>query len=259
MVKVEQLIINITDICDMACPFCLRGDGTGRKIDLSLIPKIFEGIDEIEGMTITGGEPGCYVKAITAIVDYLVKHKDTINVKGFFIATNGKEYHQELVDAVKTMLLLYVEKEFASRNMIAGKDAAFYNSVLQEEFYMFGLAVSMDEFHDPILLENWIKYRTSGIYSSAKEADYSNGGIISRGRAVGLPNTMDRQYRELYVDESYGDIVVSEVYVTVEGNIYGDCDMSYEMEEYCEPYGNLNEETLADIIKKECGGELIYE
>lgn len=44
------------------------------------------------------------MEAVTAIVDYLVKEKDQIDVSGLFIATNGKEYRQELVDAVKTIL-----------------------------------------------------------------------------------------------------------------------------------------------------------
>lgn len=44
------------------------------------------------------------MEAVTAIVDYLVKEKDQIDISGLFIATNGKEYRQELVDAVKTIL-----------------------------------------------------------------------------------------------------------------------------------------------------------
>lgn len=182
MMKVESLIINITDICDMACPFCLRGDGWERNIDLSLIPKIFEGIDEIEVITISGGEPGCNIAAVNAIVDYLVQNKNTINVRGFSIVTNGKEYHPELVDAVKTMMLLYLEKDFGRINTISGDCVKRYHADIEEELYMFGLAVSMDEFHEPIPLENWLKYRLSGVYSSIKESDFSKGGVIARGR-----------------------------------------------------------------------------
>ena len=104
MTYIDVLAIHITDICNMDCKFCLRGERGERKLNLSLIPKIFDGIDQISELVITGEEPSCYVEAVTAIVDYLVKEKDQIDVSGLFIATNGKEYRQELIDAVKTVL-----------------------------------------------------------------------------------------------------------------------------------------------------------
>lgn len=250
MTRLESLIINITDICDMACPFCLRGDGWERKIDLSLIPKIFEGIDEIEAITISGGEPGCNIEAVNAIVDYLVKHKDTIDVKGFSIITNGKEYHQELVDAVKTMMFLYLEKDYGMIKTISGDCVKRYNASIEETLYMFGLSVSLDEFHESIPLENWFKYRLSGVYSSVKETDFSKGGVIARGRGGDIPGSIYRDYRKLYVEMDNDNITASEIYVTVEGKVYGDCDISYEMEECIEPYGDLNETSLVDIINE---------
>lgn len=250
MVRIEQLIINITDICDMACPHCLRGDGWERKINLSLIPKIFEGIDEIEVITISGGEPSCNIEAVNAIVDYLVKHKDTIDVKGFFIATNGKEYHQELVDAVKTMMFLYLEKDFGRIKTISGDCVKRYNAGMEDTLYMFGLSVSLDTFHEPIPLNNWFKYRLSGVYSSVKETDFSAGGVIARGRGEDIPGSMYRDYTKLYVEKDNDNIIASEIYVTVGGKIYGDCDISYEMEEYIESYGDLNEKSLIDIINE---------
>lgn len=250
MVKIDSLVINITDICNMACDFCLRGDAGKDKIDLSLIPKIFEGIDEIGGITLTGGEPGCNIEAVTAIVDYLVEHKDDIHVKGFFMVTNGKEYHQELVDAVKTMMLLYIESDFAKTSNISGEDVKGYNALVEEEFYMFGLAVSMDDFHEPIPLTNWLKYRTSGVYSPVKEQNYQKTGIIARGKGAGFPNSYKKRYEELFVEEEDGGITADRVYITVEGNVFADCDMSYEMETWHEPYGDLTEETLVQILKK---------
>lgn len=250
MIKVESLVINITDICNMSCEFCLRGDGRGRKMDLSLIPKIFEGIGEVGCLVISGGEPSCYKEAVTAIVDYLVENEGDIDINGLFIATNGKEYCQELVDAVKTMMFVYLEKQFGMYETVGGREAAYYDSVLKEVFYMFGLAVSLDEFHDPILLENWFKYRISGVYSSTKQIDYSKSGIIARGRGIGLPNAGLRKYYRMCVNKDRDDITASEVYVTVNGKVFGDCDMSYNMEENEVPAGNLNEETLAEVINR---------
>lgn len=61
---------------------------------------------------------------------------------------------------------------------------------------------------------------------------------------------MYRDYRKLYVETDNDDIIASEIYVTVEGKVYGDCDMSYEMEEYMESYGDLNETSLMNIINE---------
>lgn len=249
--RVEQMVINATDICNMECAFCLRGDGQGRKLDLNLIPRIFEGIDVINNLTISGGEPSCYIEAVTAVVDYLSEHKEDVHVNGFYIITNGKEYRQELVDAVKTMMFFYIERIYGEKETISGKDNICYDGIIEELSYSFGVSVSLDEFHEPINFINYMKYRTSGIYSTAKEYDYSKGGIIARGRGYSIPHSRDRYYEEFEVEQSDDDAIdVDMVYVTVEGQVFRDCDMSYEMEEHNEHAGDLQEETLAQIIQR---------
>lgn len=248
---IEQMVINITDICNMECEFCLRGERGKRTLDTSIIPKIFDGIDVIEGLTISGGEPSCYVKGVIAIVDYLVKHKNQIHVNGFYIITNGKKYRQELVDAVKTMLFLYLDRSYGLSKTIQEKAPHIYSDLESEIFYMFNISVSMDMYHEPISFENYMKYRTSGVYSDAKEWDFSNGGVIARGRGVEIHGSRHRKYCEFDVEHPKDDIIESSlVYITVDGKIFGDCDMSYEMEEYNEPAGNLYEESLAEIIQR---------
>lgn len=247
---VESMVVNITDICNMECEFCLRGDRGHRKLDLELIPRMFDGIDAIETLTITGGEPSCYIKAVTAIVAYLSSNQDKIAVNGFYIVTNGKVYVQELVDAIKEMMFIYLQKQYGSTKYVAYKDSYFFNAMIEELNYQFAISVSLDKFHEPINILNYLKYRTSGIYSTIKEQDFSKGGIIERGRGTGLLGAHYREYREFSVETETDAINVSEIYVTVEGKIFGDCDMSYEMEEYNEPAGDLYDETLAQIIQR---------
>lgn len=251
MKKVRYLTINVTNICDMECEFCLRGNAKERKrLSLDLIPKIFEGISEIGCITITGGEPGCHVGAVTAIADYIVGHSDELTVYGMFIATNAKVYHEELVDAVKRMQFLLIEKCYSDDKVSGHEGARRFASILEEMSYDFGIAVSMDNYHGPIPSMNYMKYRLSGVYSEAKEFDYSKGGIISRGRGDGIPGSSYRPYREFYVEPEDGNIVAEEVYITVDGKVFADCDMSYEMELAYEPTGDLNEEALADVIQR---------
>ncbi len=247
---VDNMVINITDICNMSCPFCLRGEGHSRKLDLSLIPRIFDGIHCIHSITISGGDPSCYVKAVTAIVDYLVSKKDEIEVDGFYIITNGKTYRQELVDAVKRMLYLYIERNFKEKQ-ISHKDIKNQDYDGNEIFWEFGLAVSLDMYHEPIDTVNYFKYRTSGVYSASKEVDFSGGrGVIARGYGTGIAGSSERGYSEFDVYTENGSICADTAYVSVTGMVFGDCDMSYEMENEIEPAGDLRKETLAGIIKR---------
>lgn len=246
--KIESLVINITDACDMECVHCLRGDRGSRRLDLGLIPRIFEGIDRIESMTISGGEPGLYTEAVTHIVDYLVGHRDEIQVDGFCIVTNGKEYRQELVDGVRRMMLTAVGRGWEGAR-IDGSDR-MHRYVMDEVAVMFQLMVSLDAFHEPIDAMNYIKYASSGVYSPAKEEGTSKKFVLSRGRGNGVMGSVYRALREFDVYEDDDGLVAGEVYVTVEGKVFGDCDMSYEMEEYNEPAGDLEDETLARIMQR---------
>lgn len=251
MIEIDRLSINITDICDMDCAHCLRGDGHGRKLDVSLVPKIFENISSVQSLTITGGEPGYNIEAVSAIVDYLKEHRDDVYVTGCFIVTNGKQYHQELVNAVKQLLWLDLERNFNTEKTITYENAKGCHSFLEDYKYQFGIAVSLDMFHEPIPMKNYIKYYTSGIYMDIKELDYSKTGVISRGRGMGLANSYYQKSYGMYIEQESDRLYVDEIYVSVDGRIFTDCDISYEMEEYeSESYGDLHKSSLADIIKE---------
>lgn len=248
-IHVESLAINITNICNMDCEFCLRDGSRQGKLDLALIPKIFKGISKVDTLTLTGGEPSMYPEAVKAITDYLVSHKDDIQIDGMFIATNGKVYCQELVDAVKTMMYLYMERNFGDGSMDYSS-CRFIRNIYEDMRYSFSIAVSMDAYHEPIDQTNYIKYLTSGVYSEVKERDFSNGGVLSRGRGTFISGSIYRAYQEFKVVYKNEEITAENVYITSNGEVFADCDMSHEMEESCEPAGLLETATLAEIIER---------
>lgn len=253
-VQVDSLIINITDLCNMNCKFCLRGDFSGRKMDLSLIPKIFDGISSIGSITITGGEPAMYEEAITAIVDYI--EKSDIDVNGFYIVTNGKVYSQVIVDCVKRVLFRYISANYKGRQIVEKIKGGYKLDTnvevplnMDDEMYAFGVSVSLDKYHDPISVENYLKYRYSGIYSHSKEQE--DVYVLARGRGENIPGARARAIREIYIEADEDYITTEELYVTIGGKVFADCDISYEMEEMYEPYGDLTQETLLDVILRE--------
>lgn len=257
-IDIEDLSINITNLCNMDCYFCLRDGSREGRLDLALIPKIFEGITSVRNLTITGGEPSRYPEAVKAITDYLVEHKDDIDINGLFIATNGKEYCQELVDAVKTVLYLYMEKQYRDSHMDYD-GCGFIKNTLEDVKYQFCIAVSVDEYHDPIETMNYIKYLTSGVYSSVKEQDRPRRQVIDRGRGAGIYGSIYHPYQEFQAKYTDDVIAVPSVYITTDGNVFADCDMSPDMEAACVPAGMLETETLAEIIVRKAEGSASYE
>ena len=57
--SIDNLIIEITRRCNMACAHCLRGDAQNIDIDPSYMLKLLRdnNIDYISMVTFTGGEP----------------------------------------------------------------------------------------------------------------------------------------------------------------------------------------------------------
>ena len=55
--SIQELIIETTRKCNMACEHCLRGDVENVNIKSLYIRRLFSQIDNIDTLTITGGEP----------------------------------------------------------------------------------------------------------------------------------------------------------------------------------------------------------
>lgn len=138
--KVCNLSLEVTRRCNMNCEHCLRGDAQNMDADLALIPKIFAGIDDIDTITFTGGEPALNTAYIKAVVDYVIEHK--IPVHGCFVATNGKIYSQELVDCVRR---LWEKEQSYGDQFISPVKWVLTHADDEEEYSFFNIAVSGDQ------------------------------------------------------------------------------------------------------------------
>lgn len=256
MIKVESLVIHITDVCNMGCAHCLRGDAQKRYMDTNLIPNIFKGISEVDSLVFSGGEPSMYPGFITTCVDYIINMG--IPVHGCYVVTNAKKYCQEIVDNIKRLLFKEIEEQFEG-SLVAGvgnpanvQSPAFVKGCVEEFKYAFGIAVSLDNYHDPISAVNYAKYLASGIYDTSKEFDFSKGGVIARGRGAGLAKSMYREISELTIERGSDECiyVTGVVYIACDGRVYGDCDLDYDSLDYVDSYGDVSEMGLSDIFEK---------
>ena len=81
--ELENLVVEITRQCNLSCEHCLRGDSENLDIDLKYIETLFNKIDYISILTISGGEPSLKGKQISQIVE-LAKQYD-VDIGNFYI------------------------------------------------------------------------------------------------------------------------------------------------------------------------------
>jgi len=255
--NIGTLVLGITTECNDKCKHCLRGEKGNQYMNPIILPKIFNKIDNIDTLILSGGEPSCYIKFVADISEYIVKND--IPVNGLYIVTNGREYRQELVDAVKDVMYHYFEREYENMMVSIKYDSEkcvschHLDYMLEEDMYRFGISVSIDNFHSPISALNYLKYKTSGVYSVGHETDFSEGGVVARGRGENIKGSEKRDVSELYAEvyeDDYDNIVnFEQVYISVDGKVFADCDLSYKMQEEMEPYGDVNGKNLSEILE----------
>ena len=200
--KVCNLSLEVTRRCNMNCEHCLRGDAQNMDADLALIPKIFAGIDDIDTITFTGGEPALNTAYIKAVVDYVIEHK--IPVHGCFVATNGKIYSQELVDCVRR---LWEKEQSYGDQFISPVKWVLTHADDEEEYSFFNIAVSGDRYHEDILAANMLRYYRCGFFSKMKMQNEKREYILARGRGVSIPGSFDRTSDLPYEDIDSGESV----------------------------------------------------
>lgn len=205
---VNALCLEVTRRCNMGCAHCLRGDAQDVDVSHAIIDEIFNQVDGIGQVTFTGGEPSLNVSAIR----YFFQRAERTNKmpRSFFVATNGKANQEQLAVALL--------REYPK----------------MEDSELCGAALSIDDWHDPQDYENSI-LRGLSFYSDCKT--FPEGySLVPEGRAAHLSldpkETVPLRSAHIVVsddsDLSSGEIAVEMLYVSANGNIVGNCDMSYE-------------------------------
>lgn len=91
--NIDRLTIEVTRKCNMNCEHCLRGASQRKTIDNLHIHKIFNLIDSVYSLTISGGEPTLAMDSLEHIVNCI--DYDGCSVGDFYIVTNGKTINVE--------------------------------------------------------------------------------------------------------------------------------------------------------------------
>lgn len=204
MLDVTQLIIEVTRRCNMSCGHCLRGDAQNLDMSLEMIEQIVDSIDNVCSVTFTGGEPALNLDAIEHYFEYAME-KDKLP-SAFYCVTNGTGDQWRLA----TILLKY------------------YPHMAEQD--VCGVSLSVDEFHETPYLPREAIIKGLAFYDATKETDYRDRHLIAEGRAANMHNTRPFQPDTDFSIGGYNNdyINVEELYVAANGNLYQDCDASYE-------------------------------
>lgn len=227
--RLGQLVVEVTRRCNTYCAHCLRGDSQKMDINSVTIDKMLEGVEYIDTITFTGGEPTLAVNRIRYIADRIMQRN--IGLGNFYVITNGIEAS---IDLVKVLIDLYA---YADSNEVSG------------------LCISGDQYHSEVI-DNTLDAKR--LYSALsffhpKDRAYpiSNHALIAEGRAKGwggrqaLLNTLSLGLD----DQGKIEAIDGDVYVNVKGDVVPSCDLSYETQDE-EKIGNVHQDTLEQILTR---------
>ncbi len=230
--RMQDLVIELTRRCNMCCDHCCRGEAQNMDCDIRHIRALFEHVESIDTLTLTGGEPSLVPHIIEAITEEIQRRG--LIVERFYMVTNAKQVTREFIGAVMGLYLACEnsDSEFASR-----------------------LDISNDGHHDEVDPENVRKldvFRFTGRKSHEDGerfdvAKYRNdtSGVINQGRGAELWSRELSLY-PFEIDDC--GICEETFYMNANGDIIGNCNLSYETQDALK-VGNVHD---ADFCPVKC-------
>lgn len=175
----DELIIEITRKCNLACEHCLRGDAQNITMSKEVIDRIFEDASDCKQVLFTGGEPLLALEEIEYFIDKLIASDwTTTNVA---TTINGSICNPKLIDIANkfcqsrdnsTFHIIISDDEFHDKNtsestlkfyqncerenlVIVGPQKLTLPKGKKQEFTLAGRAIDYYKNH-PTLDEKWV-------------------------------------------------------------------------------------------------------
>lgn len=235
-INISEMIIETTRRCNMHCAHCMRGESENKDLPDKYLKNTLKQINAIDSIVFTGGEPTLNIACMTNTLNYCKEYK--IPVYSFYVVTNGKEITDEFLT---TMIRWYT-----------------YCIQCYGEPEICGVALSKDDYHDPIPPENEAKLRALSFYrpDDKDTRNWSHPSLLNLGRARNIRNVPLRErLKSEPTVETYDDtITVSEcpITLTVNGDIILEGDYEYDNIDdiYLCRYDKLTE-TIENIAEKD--------
>lgn len=208
---IQNLVIEVTRKCNMACEHCLRGNAVNLDIKKEYIDSLLSQVESIGIVTFTGGEPSLNVP----IMNYFLEQckANNIYVGSFYIATNGMKVNEDFVLFCLRMYSFCGDKEFCQVEV--SNDLFHANEGNFDETLLSGLSFFSK------------KFENDGY-------NYHYGdSLIKEGKAkteLGMGRETDKGQTKSKMDlDTFND---SDIYLNCKGEIIYGCDWSYANQRY---------------------------
>lgn len=210
--KLEELIMEITRVCNLDCGHCFRGESQNAYMDINTIRNLMSNIESIDHLVLSGGEPLIALHQLFEVADTI--HRNGIRVDRISVITNGTVLSSEIIRALE--MLREVCKELSVR-------------------------ISDDKFHRMALDRKNLKNRRNVNYALLNKlfgatlyGTPRREQVISLIESVGrAKNLTDEDMKKV---NEYGDYQT--YYTLTDSDIFGGTDLTVD---YKAPYyaGNL--------------------
>ena len=175
----NQLTVEITRKCNMACAHCLRGDAENVDLTNMDIDGVLDQAEAIGRLIITGGEPLLNLRAMQHLTNGIARRG--IPLMRVQVVTNGLLYDERFIDLAKRF------SEIIRLTQVHG-----YGNTKQEPWRV-SIGISLDRYHEApeTCKKNYIQYKNA-VKDCAEVLQVRHGNAPrNEGRAAALANTMD--------------------------------------------------------------------
>ncbi len=204
-VHIEHLSIEVTRNCNLSCRHCLRGASSDSDLTFKVISSLAAGIQYVDILTLTGGEPGLASGAIDNVIDTLRTAHD-FGIGAFYLSTNGIPYQRSLAHRCLEL-----------QDMCQNPDESLVN-------------ISYGKWHGTDKMDTPVRWLAFAEYREDRD------NILYTGNAKELGDDHYKYIPERVEVCEYADRYVLSggiLYMTVDGDILVGCDYSYdEMDEH---------------------------
>jgi hypothetical protein len=206
-----DIIIEITRQCNLNCDHCLRGDAEDMVIGREHVESLFSQVDQIDCLTLTGGEPALHPDKINMIIDVAEEHD--VEILNFFIATNGTIASLDFIMALVRLHHYCSDNEIS---MVLVSNDVFHDTDKIRENIGRLQALSFVDYKFPV--------EKKADHDGYDYGNYQN--ILFQGRGETYGNEMLPPVRT--VDDLMECPEDAEFYLNCHGDIILGCDWSYE-------------------------------
>jgi|SaaInlLV_10m_DNA_2_1039722.scaffolds.fasta_scaffold15292_2 hypothetical protein len=223
-INIYNFVVEITRKCNLQCSHCCRGNAQNKNLDIQKLDSFLRHVDYISTLTIGGGEPSLALDTLEKL-RWMFNYNRT-KVGNIFVVTNGK---------YRTVALAEWYYDF------------YINVANENEVSSFGF--SFDQWH------NWEMTGTDhrkrhfwevsdlfeqyGIGEPVKHSDekWSYDSLIAQGRSKYNGNrTIGPEILQIKSYSDIDEVSEGEIYFTHDGQIYSNCNLSYETMKKSSPF-----------------------